>query len=360
MMSMEIKIEEIPSSELKPKHESEDDLGFGEIFTDRMFKIEYNNGSWNNPIITKYSPICLKPAAVCFHYGQTIFEGQKAYKAKNGHINLFRPDRNIERFNRSAIRMMMPEINPEIYLEGLKSLLILEKEWIPNKIGSSLYIRPTMIATQPILGLHPSTDYLFYIILSPSGPYFSKGFDCIKIFVSDSYIRAAPGGTGYAKTGGNYAASLLIGEKAYELGYDQVLWLDAVNKQYMEEVGAANFFCVYQDEIFTASLDSGTVLAGITRESVIQIARDFGYTVREEALTISQIIEGITKGDISECFGTGTAAIITPIGLLCYKKKDYVINNSKLGKITKKLYDQLINIQYGIINDPYGWIVQVD
>ncbi|MFX0182106.1 MAG: branched-chain amino acid aminotransferase [Candidatus Hodarchaeota archaeon] len=356
---MNIKIESIPNSELKPIYDSEENLGFGQIFTNRMFFMEYKNGDWREPTIKKYSPIKLDPSAICLHYAQEIFEGQKAYGTPDGHVNLFRPDRNAIRFNSSARRMMMPEIDPEFYLTALKDLIKLEKEWVPKNIGSSLYIRPTMIGTEPGLGVRPSTEYLFYIILSPSGPYFPEGFKCVKIFVSEHYIRAAPGGTGDVKTGGNYAASLLVGNEAEEHGCSQVLWLDAFEKRFVEEVGASNIFFVYEEEIFTAPLTTGTILPGVTRDSAIHIAQDLDYNVNEKALPIELVIEGIYNGKTSEVFQSGTAASIAPVGSLYYKGKDHIINNFEVGEISSNIYNRLIDIQYGRTEDSYGWIVQV-
>ncbi len=356
---MKIRQEQIPENEFKRKYEQENVLEFGKYFTDRMFKINYRAGEWKDPRITKYGPLMLEPSAIALQYGQTIFEGQKAYRTKEGKLNLFRPELNVKRFNNSAKRMAMPEITPEIYLDSLKMLLDLERDWAPKKIGSSLYIRPTMIGTQGRLGVIPSDDYLFYIILSPVGPYFPEGFKPIKIWVSENYIRAAPGGTGYAKTGGNYAASLLIGQKALEQGYSQVLWLDAIHRKYVEEVGAMNIFFVYQDTLYTAPLDSGTILPGLTRESVIQMAKDFGYSIKEEALSMDDIVAGTKDGSLQECFGAGTAASIAPVGCLRYQGQEHIINNFQIGEMTQKIYDQLIGIQYGMIDDSYGWIVSV-
>jgi branched-chain amino acid aminotransferase len=358
---MAIKIEYIPNTELKQKIAPEDEgkLGFGSIFTDRMFLMRYSNGSWNEPVIKKYESLNLDPSAVCFHYGQTIFEGMKAYRTREGHINLFRPEKNANRFNISARRMMMPEIVPEIYLNGIKELIRLEKDWAPKSPGSSLYIRPTMIGTEPGLGVRPSTDYLFYIILSPSGPFFPEGFNAIKIFVSEYYIRAAPGGTGNVKTGGNYAASLLVGNEALQYGCDQVLWLDAIHKKYVEEVGAMNIFFVYDDVIYTAPLTSGTILPGVTRESTIKLAKDLGYTVEEEALAIDVILDGINNGKVSEIFGSGTAASIIPVGSLYCQNQEHIVNNFEIGDVSQLLYKELNDIQYGRKQDPYGWIIQV-
>ncbi|MHA1945528.1 MAG: branched-chain amino acid aminotransferase [Candidatus Hodarchaeales archaeon] len=356
---MEITIRPIPVNKLKKKKEYETTLEFGKYFTDRMFKVNFSNGKWENPRITKYGPLLLEPSAIALQYGQAIFEGQKAYWTKDGKINLFRPDLNIKRFNNSARRMAMPEVAPDIYLNGLKTLLDLERDWTPRNIGSALYIRPTMIGTQGRLGVGPSNEYLFYIILAPVGPYFPEGFKPIKILVSEQYIRAAPGGTGFAKTGGNYAASLLIGQEALDKGYSQVLWLDAIHREYAEEVGAMNIFFVYNDTLYTAPLDSGTILAGITRESVIQMANDFGYSFKEKALSMEEIVKGVKNGSLQECFGAGTAASIAPVGCLRYQGEEHIINNFKIGEISQKIYNQLIGIQYGIIEDPYGWIVSV-
>ena len=356
---MEITISTIPVSELKNKKEYETTLEFGKYFTDRMFQINFSNGKWVNPRITKYGPLLLEPSAIALQYGQAIFEGQKAYWSKDGKLNLFRPELNIERFNNSARRIAMPEIAPDMYYNALKTLLDLERDWTPRNIGSALYIRPTMIGTQGRLGVGPSSEYLFYIILAPVGPYFPEGFKPIKILVSEEYIRAAAGGTGFAKTGGNYAASLLIGQEALDKGYNQVLWLDAVHRKYAEEVGAMNIFFVYNDTLYTAPLDSGTILPGITRESVIQMVNDFGYSFKEKSLSMEEIVEGAKNGSLQECFGAGTAASIAPVGCLHYQGKEHIINNFQIGEITQKIYDQLIRIQYGLIDDPYGWIVSV-
>ncbi|MHA2224369.1 MAG: branched-chain amino acid aminotransferase [Candidatus Hodarchaeales archaeon] len=357
---MKINVKFIAESELKPKYESEEDLGFGKLFTDRMFVMRYENGAWEDPPrIKKFSPIQLDPSSICLHYGQTIFEGQKAFSTSDGHLNLFRPEMNTERFNQSARRMAMPEVNPEVYLTGLIELLKLEKDWAPKGEGSSIYIRPTMIGTEAGLGVRSSNRYLFYIILSPSGPFYPEGFNCIKIFVSEQYSRAAPGGTGAVKAGGNYGGSLLAGQIASEFDCSQVLWLDSTHRKYIEEVGAANCFFVYEDILYTAPLTSGTILPGVTRESTIKLARDMGYTVKEETMSIDVIIEGIHNGKVSEIFNCGTAASITPIGNLHYQGKEHIINNSEIGEISKNLYTRLTNIQYGRTEDPYGWMMRV-
>lgn len=359
---MAIKIEPIPNTELKPKINPEDEinLGFGKTFTDRMLIMEYSEGNWNEPVIKKYEPITLDPSAVCLHYGQTIFEGMKGFLSEEGHINLFRPEQNAYRFNASARRMMMPEIEPNLFLNGLKKLISLEKDWAPRSPGSSLYIRPTMIGTEPGLGVRAAKEFLFFILLSPSVSLFPEGFNPIKIYVSEQYSRAAPGGTGNIKAGGNYGASLLAGNIAIKNGCKQVLWLDAVHRKYAEEVGAMNIIFVYEDLLYTAPLTSGTILPGITRDSTIKLANDLGYTVKEEALSIDTIIEGIHNGKTTEIFGVGTAASIAPVGSLFYKNEEHVVNNFETGEISAKLYEELLGIQYGRKEDLYGWIVKVE
>ena len=353
---LKINVEDIPESELRLKYTSEEEIGFGQVKTDRMFTAWYKNGSWKDLAIKKYSSITLDPTAACLHYGQTIFEGQKAFMTKEGYINIFRPEKHISRFNRSAKRMMMPKIDPEIYLTGLKELLIIEKDWIPKSRGSTVYIRPVMIATEPYLGLRAANEYLFYIIISPSRAYFPE---ILKILVSEEYIRSAPGGIGSAKTGGNYAGSLVVGHYAKNKGFDQVLWLDAIHKRFVEEVGAMNIFFVYEDVAYTTPVENDTIVHGITRESVIQILRDFGYIVKEESLSIDKVIHDIKEGTLLESFGTGTAASIAPVGSLFFQNTDYVINNFNIGDLAKKISKYLLDIQYGDIRDPYDWILQI-
>jgi branched-chain amino acid aminotransferase len=271
---------------------------------------------------------------------------------------MFRPDENSKRFKKSAIRMVMPPIDPEYFLESTRQLIELEKEWIPKKRGTALYIRPTMIATEPALGVHPSAEYYFFTILSPSGPYFPEGFAPTAIKVEDFYVRATEGGTGDAKAGGNYAASLLAATNAKKEGYSQVLWLDAQERKYVEEVGAMNIAFVLDDSIYTAPL-SGTILPGITRKSVIQLADDLGIQLKEEALSIETIVEGIRSGNLTEIFGIGTAASIAPVGKIKYKDDVLFVNNNEIGPITQSVYDELTGIQYGEIEDRHGWIFPV-
>ena len=354
-----IKIESIPKNELKKKYESEDNLGFGQRFTDRMFYMEYHDGAWQEPTIKKFENLSLSPAAKVLHYSQEIFEGMKAYRTADGHVNLFRPDMNIQRFNKSAYRMMMPEIDPDLFLESLSKLIELEKDWIPVSPGTSLYVRPTFIGVTPTLGVQPSSHYIYYVILSPSGSYFAEGYNPVKIYVQDKYVRAAPGGTGQAKTGGNYAGSLRAGKNAADHGCSQVLWLDATHRKYVEEVGAMNIFFVKDGVIYTAPLSSGTILPGVTRDSTITLAKDAGYTVKEEALKIDDIIDGIHDGSVSEIFGAGTAASIAPVGSLYYKDAFHEVNDFQIGPVTKKFYKTLTDIQWSRIEDPYGWVYRV-
>ena len=352
---MDLEIRTLPP-EKRGRLENHSNLPFGRIFTDHMFSMFFREGEgWQGACIKPYEPICLDPAAVVFHYSQTIFEGLKAYHGVDGRIRLFRPERNMARMNRSARRMCMPEIDPEFVLSAMKKLISIEREWVPKERGSSLYIRPLMMGTEAFLGVKPSSEYLFFIILSPVGPYYREGFNPVKIYVTDKYVRAVPGGVGDVKTGGNYAASLMASEEAKKLGYTQVLWLDAIERRYVEEVGTMNIFFYFEDELATPEL-TGSILPGITRESVIQITRDWGLKVTERRISIDEVIKGIESGRLKECFGTGTAAVISPVGCLAYKGKEFMINKGETGPLAQKLFDTLTGIQYGDQPDPYGWI----
>lgn len=326
-----------------------------------MFTQEYDVVSgWNKALISPYHSLSLDPSAAVFHYGQEIFEGLKAYKSNIGGINLFRPEENIKRFNRSAKRMVMPEVDEALHLDAIKSLVTLDNQWIPDQEGSSLYIRPTMIATSPKLGLGASTHYQHFIICGPAGAYFKGGLEPIAVHVADEYRRAVVGGVGEAKTGGNYAASLYASEDVDKKGYSQVLWLDAVEGRYVEEVGAMNICFVYEGKrIVTPSL-SGSILPGITRDSLLQLAPTMGYEVAEERLDIEVILADIASGKITEVFGCGTAAVISPVGVLCYKDKDYIVNNQETGEVSKHLYNELTGIQYGTKEDKFNWIQSVE
>ncbi|MHA2270984.1 MAG: branched-chain amino acid aminotransferase [Candidatus Hodarchaeales archaeon] len=353
-----IKVRELTHEDMKEKFSDEKSLRFGQLFTDRMFFQEYNNGEWQEACIKKKAPFQLDPAAVVFHYGQEIFEGMKSYIHPNDEIALFRPFKNAERFNNSATRMGMPIVDTEFFVWAIEELVKLEREWIPRLKGASLYVRPTMIATESFLGVRPSASYFYYIILSPSGPFFPAGFNPVDIFVSAKYSRAAPGGTGEAKCGGNYAASLAASQEAIQANCQQVLWLDAVQRKFVEEVGAMNILFVIDGEIVTSPL-TGTILDGVTRDSLFTLASDLGYTIREQLISIDEVTQGIQSGRLTEVFGCGTAAIIAPVGGLVYKDSRYSINDGQVGPVAQSLYDELTAIQYGEKEDPYGWIHKI-
>lgn len=343
------------SKNLKEKP-SEDKLQFGKIFTDHMFLMDFNKDKgWYNPRIEPYAPFCLEPSALVLHYAQEIFEGLKAFKNDKGDITMFRPRENFARMNRSADRLCIPQIDVDTAMEGLTELVKLEQDWIPKSEGTSLYIRPFIIATDPFLGVKVSENFIFCIILSPVGAYYANGFAPVSLYVENFYTRASEGGTGEAKCGGNYASSLIAGNKAKQMGYDQVLWLDAKFKKNIEEVGSMNMFVVIDNEVITASLD-GTILPGITRKSIIQLLKDEGYKVTERKISIDEIIKAHDDGKLNEAFGTGTAAVISPVGKLSYNDKEYVIGDGNTGKITQMLYDRLTGIQKGKLPDKYNWL----
>jgi len=356
---MDIKVLPLPADRKKTRYTDESQLGFGKLFTDRMFIAEWKAGQgWVDARIQPYGPFTLDPAALVFHYSQEIFEGLKAYKWKDGSIALFRPEMNARRFNLSAERICMPEVPEELFLGGIEELVRLEKEWIPSAEGTSLYIRPTMIAVEPVLGVKPSDHYYFYVILSPVGAYYAAGFNPVKILVEDSYVRAVPGGTGEAKTGGNYASSLKAGLEAKKKGYDQVLWLDGVNRRYIEEVGAMNMFFAYADKVVTAPL-TGSILNGVTRDSVLKLSAGLGFQVEERQIDINDLMNDLRSGSLKEAFGSGTAAVITPVGALGYRSECLTVGNGGVGSLTQKLYDTLTAIQYGTAADQFGWIKKI-
>jgi branched-chain amino acid aminotransferase len=351
-----MELEILPVTNPGKPAEDESTLAFGRQFTDRMFVMQYDAGQgWHSARIQPYGPFTLDPAALVLHYAQEIFEGLKAFRRPDGRIALFRPMDNIRRFNRSARRLCMPEVDEDFLLKALKELIRLEAAWVPHSEGTSLYIRPTMIATEAVLGVKPSARYLCYIILSPVGAYYKGGFKPVKIWISDHYVRSSPGGTGEAKCGGNYAASLLAAKEAAEQGYDQVLWLDAVEHRYVEEVGSMNICFVYDGKIVTSPLH-GTILNGITRRSVLELARGMGLTVEERALSVDELLDGAQSGRLSEAFGTGTAAVVSPVGQLTYRDRTVTINEGRMGELTMQLYDALTAIQYGRQPDSHGWV----
>ncbi len=351
---MELKVLPVPA--LKPKVTDESQLVFGKLFSDRMFIMEYDAGQgWHSARIQPYGPFSIDPAAMVLHYSQEIFEGLKAFRRPDGSIAMFRPADNVARFNRSAERLCMPQVDEKFFLDAMIQLLRLEVDWVPHNIGTSLYIRPTMIATEAMLGVRPSNKYLCYIILSPVGAYYKGGIAPVKIWISDFYVRAAEGGTGEAKTGGNYAASLYAAKQASEQGYDQVLWLDAKEKRFVEEVGSMNMLFLYDGKIVTSPLH-GTVLDGITRRSALTLLQEMGYEIEERALSVDEVMEGARSGRLQEAFGTGTAVVISPVGSFCYQDECVQLGDGNPGELTMKLYDKLTGIQYGREPDNHNWI----
>lgn len=352
-----IKVQLTKNPKAKPADETS--IGFGSIFTDHMFVMDYDEkNGWNFPRIVPYAPITLEPSAMCLHYGQMVFEGLKAYRADDGRILLFRPEKNFERLNKSCERLCIPKLDEKFLLYSLKELIKLEKDWVPSAKNTSLYIRPFIISTQPSLGVRPSSTYQYIVILSPSGPYYSTGLNPVKIYVEDIYVRAVKGGMGMAKTGGNYAGSLKSQEEAHSKSYSQTLWLDGVERKYVEEVGAMNIFFVVDDEVITPML-SGSILEGVTRSSVIEILKEQGIKVSERKISIQEISDAYDKGSLKEVFGTGTAAVISPVGELRWEDKAMVINGGNIGEISQRLYSELTAIQWGRKKDLLGWSVEV-
>ncbi|PKM62457.1 MAG: branched chain amino acid aminotransferase [Firmicutes bacterium HGW-Firmicutes-21] len=353
---MTISIEKTISPKKKPDSNS---LGFGRHFTDHMFIMNYTEGTgWHDARIVPFGDIPMSPASMVFHYGQEMFEGLKAYKSSTGGFRLFRPDKNIERMNSTNDRLCIPRVNPEDALQAIEELVSIDRDWIPDQPGTSLYIRPFIFATDAFLGVHASKTYMFMIILCPVGSYYAAGLNPIKICVEDEYVRAVRGGTGYAKVGGNYAASLIAQKKAEEKGYAQVLWLDGIEHKYIDEVGAMNVFCVIDGEVITPALE-GNILPGVTRDSVITFLRTKGYKVTERRIGIEEVYNAAEKGSLEEMFGCGTAAVISPVGTLDWNGKIVNINNDRIGKISGLLYYNLTGIQYGTVKDEFGWSREV-
>nr|WP_122012481.1 branched-chain amino acid aminotransferase [Maliibacterium massiliense] len=351
----------IKREQLKEKPTDPAKLGFGKIFTDYMFTMRYTQGQgWHTPRIEPYGPLAIEPANMTLHYAQSIFEGMKAYIGPRGQVRLFRPEENMKRLNLSAKRMCIPEVDGAFVLDCLKKLLVIEKDWIPTAPGTSLYIRPFIFATDNFVGVKASSTYLLCIILSPVGSYYAEGLAPVKIFVEDEYVRAVRGGTGFTKAAANYAVSMLAGEIAKHQGYSQVLWLDGVERKYVEEVGAMNIFFLFNDELATPTLDNGSILGGITRKSVIEMARHMGLKVSERRIAIDEIFDRYNKGELKEVFGSGTAAVISPVGELKWEEHIMHINAGEIGPVSQQLYDTLTGMQYGTVADPYGWTVDVD
>ncbi|MEN6389496.1 MAG: branched-chain amino acid aminotransferase [Syntrophomonas sp.] len=356
-MNSEILVQKTDKPKPKPDWNN---LGFGNYYTDHMFVLDYTQGKgWHDPRIVPYAPLVLDPATMVFHYGQATFEGLKAYKAPDGRILLFRPYDNARRMNNSNERLCIPTLEPEFFVKAIRSLIEIEKDWIPDAEGTSLYIRPFVIATDPHLGVHPSHTYKFMIILSPVGAYYPEGINPVKIYVEQKYVRAVRGGLGYTKTPANYAASLKAQEEAEQKGYTQVLWLDGIEKKYVDEVGTMNVVFKIDGELVTPSLEEGSLLPGITRDSTLNLVRDWGIKVTERKVTIDEIYQAHAQGKLEEAFGTGTAAVISPVGELNWDGNVISINNGKTGELATRIYDTLTGIQWGKLPDPFGWIVEV-
>ena len=336
------------------------DYGFCVTFANRMFTQRYApNRGWHDAKIEPFGPFELSPATAALHYAQMIFEGMKAYRHADGHINLFRPWDNMRRFNNSARRMAMAEVDEEEHLAALCQLIEIESEWVPPGPDASLYIRPTMIAAETMLGVRASSSYLHYIIISPVGPYFAEGFNPVSVYITDQYVRAAHGGVGEAKTGGNYAASLFASEDARRKGYSQVLWLDAVERRYVEEVGAMNICFVYDGRRIVTPQLTGSILPGVTRRSVIELGRHLGYEVSEEMIDVHDMLADVKSGRITEVFGCGTAAVIAPVSKFGFRDEEIVIHDGQAGPVAHQLFQQLTDIQYGRIPDPFGWVYTI-
>jgi branched-chain amino acid aminotransferase len=334
-------------------------LGFGTVFTDHMFVQEYDEGQgWHDARIEPYRAFSLDPAAAVLHYAQAVFDGLKAFRGQDGRMRLFRPQKHAERLVNSARRLCIPPPDANEVLESWLALVDLERDWVPRSVGTALYIRPTIIATEPFLGVRPAKQYLYYVILSPVGAYYAEGMNPVKILVADKYVRAVEGGVGSAKTAGNYAASLLAAEEAHHAGFTQVLWLDGVHRKHIDEVGTMNIMLRIGDEVVTPPL-SGTILPGVTRDSALTILRDWGLPVSERLISIDEVVAAADQGTLREVWGTGTAAVISPVGELAYKDRKIVINGGRIGELTQRLYDAIVGIQYGAAPDSHGWMVEV-
>lgn len=351
---MELKITKTQSNKPKPLGP----LGFGKYFTDHMFVMEYNDGEWKNARIQPYQPFILDPSTSVFHYGIAAFEGTKAYKNEKGEIRLFRPRDNFLRMNESHDRLCVPPIDVDFCLDALKKLVLIDSDWIPSEPGTALYIRPTVIATDAALGVHAAHNFIYFIILSPVGAYYANGLAPIGLYVEEDYVRASKGGTGHHKVAVNYAASIKAGEKANKMGYDQVMWLDAKEHKFVEEVGSMNIFFSLGGKVVTPAL-LGSILPGITRRSVIELLKSHNITVEERVVSIEEIVEGAKDGKLTEIFGTGTAAVVSPVGHFNYAGTEYVVGGGKMGEISRLIYDELTGIQCGKIEDKFNWVVKI-
>lgn len=354
---MEIKITRTTNPKQKPADESK--LGFGQYYTDHMFIMNYDEGQgWHDARIVPYGPFELDPACMVLHYAQEIFEGLKAYRRADGEIQLFRPEKNMARMNVSCERLCIPKIDEEFAVKAIKTLVDVDKDWVPSLDGTSLYIRPYIFATDVHVGVHPAKHLIFAIILSPVGAYYPQGIAPVKIFVEQEYVRAVVGGTGFTKAGANYAISLKGQENAEAQGYIQTLWLDGVERKYIEEVGSMNVFFKIDGEVITPALH-GSILGGITRMSIVELLKAKGYNVSERRLSIDEVVEAYKAGKLEEAWGTGTAAVISPIGELKYGDLVMPVNNGEIGEVSQMLYDTLTGIQWGKIEDEFNWTVKI-
>jgi len=355
-MSEPIRISRATTKKPKPK---DSELSFGTVFTDHMFVMDFQEEKgWYDPRVEPYGPFPLDPAAAVLHYAQAVFDGLKAFRGRDGKVRLFRPQKHVERLIQSSRRLCIPPLDPELALKSLVMLVGIEKDWVPATVGTSLYVRPTIIASEAFLGVRPAKSYIYYVILSPVGAYYPEGMNPVKILVVDKYVRAVEGGVGGVKTGVNYAASLYAAEEAKHAGFTQVLWLDGRERKYIDEVGTMNIMLKIGDEVVTPPL-SGTILAGVTRDSALTLMREWGLRVSERPVTIDEVAAAARQGTLEEVWGTGTAAVISPVGELAYKNERILINRGRIGPLTQKLYDAIVGIQYGTAPDTRGWTVPV-
>ncbi len=355
-MSDAIRITCATTTKPKPR---DSELGFGTVFTDHMFVADFQEEKgWYDPRIEPYGSLSLDPATAVLHYAQAVFDGLKAFRGRDGRVRLFRPQKHIERLNGSARRLCIPPLDPDLALRSLIELVRIEQSWVPSSVGTALYVRPTIIASEPFLGVRPAKSYIYYVILSPVGAYYKEGMNPVKILVAEKYVRAVEGGIGAAKTGGNYAASLLAAEDAHHAGFTQVLWLDGARRTYLDEVGTMNIMLRIGDEVLTPPL-GGTILPGVTRDSALQLMRDWGLRVAERPIAIDEVVAAAHGGTLHEVWGTGTAAVISPVGELAYKGERLVINGGRIGALTQRLYDAIVDIQYARVPDTRGWTVAV-
>ena len=356
-MSEPIRITRGATKKPKPRDR---DLTFGTVFTDHLFVMDFQEEKgWYDPRIEPYGPLSLDPAAAVLHYAQAVFDGLKAFRGRDGRVRLFRPQKHLERLNHSARRLCIPPLDPEQALRALVELVGLERDWVPSTLGTSLYVRPTIIANEAFLGVRPAKSYIYYVVLSPVGAYYPEGMNPVRILVVDTYVRAVEGGVGGAKTGVNYAASLYAAEEAKHAGFTQVLWLDGRERKYLDEVGTMNIMLKIDDEVITPPLSQGTILPGVTRDSALTLMREWGLRVSERAISIDEVARAARDGSLREVWGTGTAAVISPVGELAYAGERIVINRGKIGELTQKLYDAIVGIQYATAPDTHGWTVPV-